>query len=132
MPMLTGGCFCGAIRYQATGRPLSATNCHCTMCRKATGAPFVTWFGVRASDFYIINGEPMRFNTSEHVTRSFCSCCGTHLTFQYANVKDVIYVTSCSLDDPTLASPVDNVHTDTRLAWIAPDGLPDFPSGHSS
>ena len=126
MPTLAGGCFCGSIRYQAGSSPLSATNCHCTMCRRATGAPFVTWFGV------LVKGEPVRFNTSEHVTRSFCSCCGTHLTFQYANVSDVIYVTSCSLDDPTLASPVDNIYTDTRLAWIGPDGLPNYPGGHSS
>jgi hypothetical protein len=127
--MLAGGCFCGSIRYQANASPLSATNCHCTMCRRATGAPFVTWFGVRAGDFQIIRGEPARFNTSEHVTRSFCSRCGTHLTFQYANVSDVVYVTSCSLDDPTLASPDDNIYTDTRLAWIAPDGLPDHRGG---
>lgn len=125
MPMLAGGCFCGSIRYQATGGPLSVTNCHCSMCRRATGAPFLTWFGVRAGDFQIIKGKPGRFKTSDHVTRSFCSCCGTHLTFECAEASDVIYATSCSLDDPTLAPPMDNIYTDTRLAWIAPDGLPD-------
>jgi hypothetical protein len=132
MSMLTGGCFCGAIRYQATGRPLSATNCHCTMCRRVTGAPFLTWFSVRAGDFQMLRGKPARFNTSEHVTRSFCSRCGTHLTFQYANLPDILYVTSCSLDDPTLAPPVDNIYTDARLAWIGPDGLPDYRADHPS
>jgi hypothetical protein len=73
------------------------------MCRRATGAPFVTWFGVRAGDFQIIKGNPLLFNTNDHVTRSFCSCCGTHLSFECAKASDVIYVTSCSLDDPTLA-----------------------------
>jgi hypothetical protein len=102
------------------------------MCRRVTGAAFVTWFGVRAGAFQIVMGEPARFNTSGQVTRSFCSRCGTHLTFEYANMSDVLYVTSCSLDNPKLAPPADNIYTDTRLAWIAPDGLPDYRQGHPS
>ena len=42
--MLTGGCFCGAIRYEARGTPFHESNCHCSICRRTTGAPFVTWF----------------------------------------------------------------------------------------
>jgi hypothetical protein len=63
--MLTGGRFCGAIRYQANGTPFHATNCHCSICRRTTGAPFVTWFSLRPSDFSIVKGEPRRINTTE-------------------------------------------------------------------
>ena len=52
--MLTGGCFCGAIRYEARGTPFDETNCHCSICRRTPGAPFVTWFSPRSSDFRII------------------------------------------------------------------------------
>jgi hypothetical protein len=68
--MLTGGCFCGAIRYEVEGTPFHATNCHCSICRRTTGAPFVTWFSVRPSDFRIVEGEPMRFNSTERYDRS--------------------------------------------------------------
>jgi len=39
--MLTGGCFCGAIRYEADGAPFRETNCHCSICHRTTGAPFL-------------------------------------------------------------------------------------------
>ena len=63
--MLTGGCFCGAVRYEAGGTPFDETNCHCSICRRTTGAPFVTWFSVRRSDFRVIKGEPARFTSTE-------------------------------------------------------------------
>jgi len=88
--MLTGGCFCGAIRYEVRGAPFDETNCHCSICRRTTGAPFVTWFSVRSPDFRIIKGEPTRFNSTERGVRSFCSRCGTQLAFQHVDFPDEI------------------------------------------
>src|SRR5262249_53077551 len=39
----TGGCFCGAVRYEARGRPREVSHCHCPSCRRCAGAPVVTW-----------------------------------------------------------------------------------------
>jgi hypothetical protein len=130
--MLTGGCFCGAIRYEVEGTPFHATNCHCSICRRTTGAPFVTWFSVRLSEFRIVKGEPMRFKPTEHGIRSFCSRCGTQLTFQHVELTDEIDVTTCSLDNPELVPPKDNTRTSSRLAWITPDGLPDHQEARHS
>jgi len=80
---------------------------------------------VRSSDFRIIKGEPMRFNSTEKGVRSFCSRCGTQLTFEHADFPDEIDVTTASLDDPELVSPRDNTRTSTRLQWVAADGLPE-------
>ncbi len=44
--MLKSGCFCGAIRYEMAGAPFDQTSCHCLICRRTTGAPFVAWFSV--------------------------------------------------------------------------------------
>jgi hypothetical protein len=112
--MLTGGCFCGAIRYEVEGTPFHATNCHCSI------------------DFRIVEGEPMRFNSTERGARSFCSRCGTQLTFRYAELGDEIDVTTCSLDHPELVPPKDNTRTSSRLVWIAPDGLPDHREARHS
>lgn len=45
---LEGGCLCGAVRYRVTGKPYHVTHCHCSMCRRASGAPLVTWFSVKS------------------------------------------------------------------------------------
>jgi hypothetical protein len=63
--MLTGRCYCGAIRYEADGTPRDETNCHCSICRRTTGAPFVTWFSVRLTEFRIVNRIPAQFNSTE-------------------------------------------------------------------
>jgi hypothetical protein len=126
VPMLTGGCFCKAIRYEARGTPFHETNCHCSICRRTTGAPFVTWFSVRSSDFRITKGEPTLFNSTEKGVRSFCARCGTQLIFQHADFPDEIDVTTGSLDNPELVPPRDNTRTSTRLRWVAADGLPEY------
>jgi len=130
--MLTGGCFCGAIRYEAEGTPFHETNCHCSICRRTTGAPFIAWFSVHPSEFRIVKGKPMRFNTTEQGVRSCCSRCGTQLTFQRAELSDEIDVTTCSLDNPELVPPKDNTRTSSRLVWIVPDGLPDYREARRS
>ncbi len=124
--MLVGGCYCGTIRYQVDGTPFHETNCHCSICRRTTAAPFVTWFTVRSGEFRFVGGEPARFKSSEKGTRSFCPRCGTQLTFESRDFPGEIDVTACSLDDPDLVPPRDNTRTSSRLRWVIPDGLPEF------
>ena len=56
---MRGGCFCGRVRYEVTGKPFNETSCHCSMCRRSAGAPFVTWFSVRPSELHFSTGEPI-------------------------------------------------------------------------
>ena len=81
--MLKGGCFCGWIRYETEVTPFDETNCHCSICRRTTGAPFVAWFSVPRSQFRLVCGEPTRFRSTAEGTRSFCPQCGTQLTFEH-------------------------------------------------
>src|SRR5258708_33387925 len=96
--MPTGGCFCGGIRYEAADAPFHETNCHCSICRRTTGAPFVTWFSVRRSRFTLVRGEPSRFKSTAKGLRSFCPQCGTQLTFEHEDFGDEIDVTSVVAD----------------------------------
>ena len=88
--MLNGGCYCGAIRYQIDGTPFHESNCHCSICRRTTGAPFVTWFSVRRGEFRFVSGKPARFKSSERGTRSFCPRCGGQLTFENSDFPEEI------------------------------------------
>jgi hypothetical protein len=124
--MLTGGCFCGRVRYETDGAPYNETNCHCSICRRTTGAPVVAWFSVPRSRFRL-SGEPTRFRSSGKGTRSFCPECGTQLTFELEGAGDEIDVTTASLDEPNAVPPRDHTRTSSRLEWVKlGDGLPQF------
>jgi hypothetical protein len=125
--MLRGGCFCGRVRYEAAGTPFQETNCHCSICRRISGAPFDTWFSVAHSEFRLVCGDPARFKSSAVATRSFCPHCGTPLTFEHDDFPDEIDVTTCSLDRPELAPPRDHIWTSSKLSWLKlTDGLPEY------
>jgi hypothetical protein len=129
---LTGGCFCGWVRYEASGTPFHETICHCSMCRRTTGAPFVTWFSVPRTQFRLIRGEPARFRSSANGQRSFCAHCGTQLTFEHQDFPSEIDITTCSLDDPNVLPPKDHTWMRSRLDWIAlADRLPEYPEARS-
>ena len=127
-----GHCFCGFIRYQAGGAPFHETNCHCSICRRTSGAPFVAWLTVRRADFTFLAGEPATFRSSDHGTRTFCPRCGTPVTFQSTHSPDEIDVTICSLDEPERVPPRDHTQVATRLPWVELGDLPAFPGERPS
>ena len=79
--MYTGGCFCGAVQYEAAAPVINCTWCHCSMCRRLCGAPSVAWFSVARAQFRYVRGKPAAYHSSPGVTREFCGTCGTHMTF---------------------------------------------------
>ncbi|HTW71326.1 MAG TPA: GFA family protein [Acetobacteraceae bacterium] len=130
--MLTGGCLCGAVRYEAGGTPFHAVLCHCSMCRRAAGAPAVAWFSVNRPDFRFTAGQPAAYRSTEHAIRRFCGGCGTQLTFESDEHPAEIDITTASLDDPENVPPADHVHDGTRLSWMRiSDGLPRHPDARS-
>lgn len=128
----TGGCSCGAVRYEAKGEPSAATLCHCESCRRATGAPVVAWVSWPAANFTWTVGEPAAHRSSPLVTREFCGGCGTPLTYRHDHHGDWIDVTVGSLDTPNDTPPVDHIWTADRLDWMTGLGrLPDHRGARS-
>ena len=125
--MLTGGCLCGALRYEARGTPFHETLCHCSDCRRAFGAPAIAWFSVRRPEFHWVTGEPATYQSSPGVTRGFCRRCGTSLFYAGDEWPDEIDVATATLDDPGALPPRDHTYERDRLAWlILGDSLPRF------
>jgi hypothetical protein len=111
-------------------RAFHETDCHCPICRRTSGAPFVTWFSVSRSQFRFVCGEPTQFRSTPKGTRSFSPGCGTQLTFEYVDFPDEIDVTTCSLDDPDGLQPLDHTYVSSKLSWVKPtDHLPEYPEG---
>jgi len=115
--MLQGGCLCGAIRYTADGTPFHESICHCSLCRRASGAPLVAWFSV-ARTRLSISGHPAWFRSSEHGERGFCAACGSALFFRSSAHPDEIDVTTASLDDPRQVPPRDQLYVADRIPWV--------------
>lgn len=130
--MIEGGCYCGFVRYRAGDSASQETNCHCSICRRTSGAPFVTWFTVPSAALAFTAGEPASFRSSDHGTRTFCPRCGTPLTFRSSRAPAEVDVTTCSLDDPELLPPKDHTRTSSRLPWLSlGDELPSFPEART-
>ena len=124
---LEGGCYCGLVRYQISGKPMGVVHCHCGMCRRSAGAPVVTWLLVKRDNFHWIRMQPVFFSSSSRAERSFCDRCGTSLTFQYKARRDAIDVTASSLDEPEQITPQSHVYTESQLDWMQmDDGLKRF------
>jgi len=122
--MWTGGCQCGAVRYQLLTPPEEASICHCRMCRRASGQPFIALARVRLEDLRWTRGRPSIFRSSNIVERGFCNACGTPLTYRRLEAGTVS-VTIGSLDDPEPARPVLQFGIESKLSWTGSlDALP--------
>ena len=117
--MLEGGCFCSAIRYQIDEGDHLVANCHCTMCRRTSGAPFVTWIVVPRTAFRYTRGAPRTLTSSAKGRREFCPRCGTPITFVTEDRPDKIDITTGSLDNPEAFPPIAAVHEDAKLTWLS-------------
>ncbi len=125
-----GGCFCNAIRYRASGKPTAVAHCHCSMCRRTSGAPVVTWAVFPTAKFAITKGEPTRLASSAHAVRTFCGTCGTPLTFQDTARPETIDVTVGSMDHPNNFAPQVHIWTSSQVSWLKVDEhLPRLPRG---
>jgi hypothetical protein len=126
----TGGCMCGAVRYEAVGEPLGVGHCHCSSCRRHTGAPVVTFVAFDAQQVRFPKGERRIYNSSPGVGRAFCDQCGTPLTWEGHTAlwdTSIIEFHISTLDDPEAFAP--NLHWfhSERIAWFdVADDLPRY------
>ena len=122
-----GRCLCGAVDFEIELPVLFCGHCHCSMCRRAHGAGYVTWIVVPYDRFRIRQGAEnlVRYRSSEHGTRSFCRTCGSSLLCESTNHPDQIDVVLANLDGDVERAPEAHIYFDDRAAWVRPgDDLP--------
>jgi hypothetical protein len=124
-PILTGGCQCGAIRFALKAPPLRVSICHCRMCQKASGAPFVSFADIEKSDFAWTRGTPAAFRSSTIAERDFCRDCGTPLSFRRIDGERIEIMTG-TFDRPDRVIPTRQYGTESRLGWVV--GIANLPS----
>ncbi len=126
---VTGRCQCGAIRFAIRLPTLWCAHCHCTMCRRAHGAGFVTWVGVADANFEFTDDIEFlaEHASSPGAVRSFCGRCGTPFLFRSERWPGETHVALGCLDGP-IDRPVEaHAFKDDHAPWIDPDTLPVTP-----
>ncbi|HVU34817.1 MAG TPA: GFA family protein [Opitutaceae bacterium] len=118
--IITGGCSCGAVRYEATAAPLVMLKCHCRDCQRVTGGPYVPAVVFPYPAFRITRGA-VQHHTTEGVRgpnlRGFCAQCGSRLTGAENPERGIIGVVASSLDDPSLFKPTIEIWTADAQPW---------------
>ena len=125
---LSGGCMCGALRYEVDDSLTSRCCCHCQSCRRASGAPYVAWGTSGRDRFQVTQGELAFYASSPKVQRGFCRHCGTSLTYAHDGSPNTLDVALASLDQPELIKPEFHIWLEDKLDWVViNDGLPTYP-----
>ena len=122
-----GGCACGAVRYELNSEPFDAGWCHCTTCRRVSGAPACAFATVPVGDFVIRQGEDRlgTFRSASFGHRRFCRDCGAQLTIQVDHQPETIDFPIGSLDDTDAVEPGFHIFHASKVAWFeTADDLP--------
>lgn len=130
---ITGGCACGAIRYEASAEPITMFNCHCRHCQQASGGACANPVVFTADAFRFVRGTP-RYHDVTALSgglhrRGFCPDCGSRLTGgeNPQGTSGIVGVTAASLDDPTLFQAQMDIFTSRAQPWARMDpAIPKF------
>jgi hypothetical protein len=125
--MIEGGCACGSVRYRLKSEPCDTGWCHCTLCRRVSGAPAMVFASVPAGDLEFTQGAEHvgRFDSTAFGWRQFCTRCGSPLSMQVKHQPETIDFPVATLDDPEIVEPGFHIFYASRIGWFeTADDLP--------
>ena len=128
---LTGGCLCGAVRYESTEPAVIAGFCHCLSCQKLSGTGHTlnvllpeTGFSSRGTT----KGYTWQADSGNMVTTHFCPECGSPLFGYNPAFAGMVVIRAASLDDPSMVAPAMSVYAKRLQPWDhLAEGIPNFP-----
>ncbi|MPZ56347.1 MAG: aldehyde-activating protein [Rhizobiales bacterium] len=130
MAKFSGGCLCGAVRYESEMDPVVAGHCHCNDCRRSSGTGHCSHLGLPEPGFRVSGA--LRFydapaDSGNIVSRGFCPTCGSPIYSTNSAMRGMIFLRASSLDDPEVFKPQMVVYTKRAPSWDAiAGGLPSF------
>lgn len=106
---LTGGCACGAIRFETSSEPLVGVHCQCRDCQKRSGTGHGSYLTFPQRGDVTMTGEAKTWrvagDSGNEKVHAFCPTCGTPVYVTFVAMPDVIAVHAASLDDPSQFNP---------------------------
>jgi len=130
---MTGGCLCGAVRYEFSGEPGFALLCHCRDCQRQSGSAYNAAWRVPAAGFRVLKGTPKLYvataDSGNSVSRAFCGDCGSPLYLQVSTRPDLVGIRVGTLDDPSGFRPAADIFVKSAQPWdfMNPE-LPKYPT----
>lgn len=127
----TGGCACGAVRYEITAEPVFSNHCQCRDCQHKSGTGHGSYLTFAGRKDVKLSGKAaewdMRGDSGNVKTRGFCSTCGSPVWLTFAAMPDIFTIHAASLDDPGRFSPQVVTYAMRGHAWDQIDpALPKF------
>jgi hypothetical protein len=116
----TGGCLCGAVRYEFEPRDVRNWFCHCRMCQQFSGAVVTNNLVVQLKDFRWTKGKPKYYESSRIARRGFCASCGSSLVFAPLH-DNYICVQMGTMDNPELCPPKGHYGIEGHISWLPID-----------
>ena len=116
----TGGCLCGAVRYECAADPVMTGNCHCRDCQKSGGGAFAPALAVPAVALKItgtVKYYDKKGDSGQIVSRGFCPNCGARLFGKPKAMPEITVVLAGSLDDPSWFRPAMDLYTASAQPW---------------
>jgi hypothetical protein len=120
------------VRFEIQGQFGPTSHCHCSMCRKATGAAFGTYAEVKIENLRIVSGAEMimRYRSSPGVERTFCARCGSTLQFVSEKNPGKVEIALGTLDDDPGIHVLRHIFVAYKAPWCEiTDGLPQYAEG---
>ncbi len=122
---VTGGCLCGAVRYEAEVYLKTAHYCHCRMRQRSSGAPAEIGVTVKPGSLVFTKDEPKYYQSSPFGRRGFCPHCGSRLIWDAPSRPEWTNLCIGTLDHPEDVVPSQHICVDSQLPWYQlDDGLP--------
>jgi hypothetical protein len=130
--MRTGGCQCGAVRYECSGEPKGLYVCHCAECRKQSASAFGMSLLVERTGFHLTKGMPefwtRRADSGREVRCAFCPDCGSRLWHEREGFSEALTIKAGSLDVPLDMTNAIHIWTSRKLTGvIIPDDALQYP-----
>jgi hypothetical protein len=126
MTKFTGGCLCGAVRYESSAEPGVMGHCHCVDCRKHCSHMLVPESAVEITGKLASYGRAA--DSGNIVTRCFCPVCGSAVLSRNSAMPGAAFLRASSLDDPEVFKPQVVVYAARAASWDGIEGgLPTFP-----
>ena len=129
---LTGGCLCGAVRYEIDEPLVSAAYCHCTRCQRRTGTAASAQARVAPGSMRIVAGEELvaEWAPADGWPKCFCSACGGALWSRHP-IEEIRSVRLGTFDGDPGIRPQWHQFTAYAAVWepLPDDGLPRYPEG---
>ena len=137
---VSGSCLCGTVKFQFTGPVKVFQYCHCSRCRKVTGAAHGANIIVDPEQFNWQSGETSvgryELPDAKHFATSFCKTCGSSLPWITQSGKAVV-IPAGTLDDDPEVRPMHNIFYASKAPWytavdelVKYDGLPVKTADH--